>query len=368
MRRLRRTSWRQRWQRIVDPASLGAKLVVILTAIGLSGAIGITLLLAIIITPSFNRLEGKAIAGHVERTDAALAEFAGKAESAVRDYGDWNDSYAYMAQPDARFERDSFSPLAMSNLGIQGMAYVAPDRHVVIARWRDVPSGVDRPALRAALIAHIARSDLARLLAGHSSVHYYARLGTSLAAIGVAQVRRSDGTGSPRGWVMMARQITSAQLSGLLQLNAHIAPVDKRAGELITNGRTTSTIAVPIRGADGRPVAVARFTVPRDVSMLGRRMLLLAVAGSTLLLLLLLLVLRRMIARLVLRPARPGRGAYATGPCVGLAGDARRRPAARRDRFARPQPQRDAAPALRPARTDRGAKLRTRPHRECGWR
>ena len=302
MQSLRRTSWRQRWQRMIDPASLGAKLVVILTAIGLGGAIGITLLLAVIITPSFNRLEGKAIAGHVERTDAALAEFAGKAESAVRDYGDWNDSYDYMALPNARFERDSFSPLAMSNLGIQGMAYVAPDRHVVIARWRDVPSGIDRPALRAALIAHITRSDMARLLAGHSSAHYYARLNGTLAAIGVAQVRRSDGTGSPRGWVMMARQITSAQLSGLLQLNAHIVPVGNSAGEMITNGRTMSTIAVPIRGADGRPVAVARFTVPRDVSMLGRRMLLLAVAGSTLLLLLLLLVLRRMIARLVLRP------------------------------------------------------------------
>ena len=296
-----RTAWRMRWRRIADPASLGAKLVVILTAIGLGGAIAITLLLASVITPSFNRLEDKAIAGHVERTDAALAEFAGKAESAVRDYGDWNDSYAYMEHPNAKFEKDSFSPLAMSNLGVQGMAYIAPDRHIVIARWRDGAASGDNPVLRAALIAQIGRSDLARLLGGRSSGRYYTRLGSTVAAIGVAKVRRSDGTGTPRGWVMMARQITSQQLSGLLQLDAHIAAASGGNG-LVTNGRTTAAIAVPIRGADGRPVAVARFTVPRDVSLLGRRMLLLAVAGSTLLLLLVLLVLRRMIGRLVLRP------------------------------------------------------------------
>ena len=56
------------------PASLGAKLVLILTAVGVAGALGITLLLASVITPSFSALETRAIDGHVERTRAALAE------------------------------------------------------------------------------------------------------------------------------------------------------------------------------------------------------------------------------------------------------------------------------------------------------
>ena len=295
------TPWRQRWRYLADPSSLGAKLVVILTAIGLGGAVAITLLLAIIITPSFNRLERKAIAGHVERTDAALAEFAGKAESAVRDYGDWNDSYDYMARPSAKFEKDSFSPLAMGNLGVEGMAYVAPDGRVVIARWCN-GSDCNRPALRAALLAHIRAHRLRDVLHGRRSGRYYARLGSTVAAIGVAQVRRSDGTGTPRGWVLMARTITSAQLSSLLQLDARIAVPLAPHGETVTTTATTATIAVPIAGADRVPVATARFSVPRDVSLLGHRMLLLAVAGSTLLLLLVLVVLRRMIGRLVLRP------------------------------------------------------------------
>lgn len=283
-----------------SPRSLGAKLVLILTAVGVAGAIGIAALLAIVITPSFNGLEAKAVHGHVERTQAALAEYAAKVESAVRDYGDWNDSYDYMARPSAAFERESFSPLAMANLGVQGMAYVAPDGRVVIARWIDA-GGRERSAMRAALVRALGTVDYRRVLRGSSSGRFYARLGDTVAAMGVAQVRRSDGSGSPRGYVLMARAIGSAQLAELLQVPARI---ERASGdvEVTTPGSRTTEIAVPMAGPDGHAVAAARFAVPREVSTLGRRLLLLAVAGSTLLLLIVLVVLRRVIARLVLAP------------------------------------------------------------------
>ncbi len=288
--------------RLASPASLGAKLVLIMTAVGIVGALGITLLLASIITPSFGQLETNAIAGHVERTRAALTEFQAKVESAVRDYGDWTASYDYMASPGATFERESFSSLAMSNIGVHGMAYVAPDGRIVIARWRDPASGAERPAMRAALLATIAGTDLPRVLAGRNSGGFYARVGTSVAAIGVAQVRRSDGSGTPRGYVLMARVISSKQISDLLQLGARIDLAATGDDEVVTPGSRMLSIAVPMIGADGHAVAATRFSVPRDVSRLGRRMLMLAVAGSTILLLLVLIALRRLIEQLVLRP------------------------------------------------------------------
>ncbi|GAA0669394.1 signal transduction histidine kinase [Sphingomonas insulae] len=288
------------------PASLGAKLVLILTAVGVAGALGITLLLASVITPSFSALETKAIAGHVERTRAALAEYAAKVENAVRDYGDWTQSYAYMGAPSsaqsAAFERDSFSPLAMTNLGVQGMAYIRQDGRIQIARWLDAKTGRERADLRAALVRIAAHGDFARIVGTSNSGHFYARLGTIVAAVGVAQVRRSDGTGDPRGYVLMARQITSSQISALLQLDARIDLAATGDRESVVPGRNTMAIAVPIPGVDGHAIAAARFHIVRDVSLLGRRMLLLAVAGSTLLLLIVLVVLRRVIARLVLAP------------------------------------------------------------------
>ena len=291
---------RERLERLRDPRSLGARLVFILTAVGIAGALGITLLLASVITPSFNKLETKSVEAHVERTHAALDEYARKVESAVKDYGDWNDSYDYMARPTPAFERESFSPLAMANLDVNGMAYVGNDRRVLIARW--IGDGrADLPALRARLVAAIDAMDLPQMLGAKSATSFYTRLDGVVAAVGVAKVRRSDGSGAPRGYVLMVREITSRQLSQLLQLNARI---DLGVADREVETRTVSrmTIAVPIDGADGRMVASARFVVPRDVSVLGRRMLLLAVAGSTLLLLIVLLVLRRIITRLVLRP------------------------------------------------------------------
>ena len=292
---------RGRLQPLVRPTSLGAKLVVILTLVGLAGALGITLLLASVITPSFAKLEDKAIADNVDRTRAALSDYGAKVEGAVRDYGDWNDSYDYMATTSAKFERDSFSPLAMSNLGVQGMAYVAPGGRIVIARWLDAKTGAENPGLRAAFLKSIAHTDLLAAIGRGSSARYYAPLGSVVASIGVAKIRKSDGSGEPRGHVLMARIITPKQLSDLLQVNAHIDPALGNA-DVVSRGATTMAIAVPITGADGRAVASARFSVPRDVSLLGHRMLLLAIAGSTLLLLIVLMVLRRMIASQVLKP------------------------------------------------------------------
>ncbi len=293
---------RGRMGRLRNPSSLGAKLVLILTAVGLVGSIALTALLAALIIPSFNQLESKSTDAHVERTRAALGDFAAKVEGAVRDYGDWTSSYDYMARPNREFERESFSPLAMANLNVDGMAYVGNDGRIVIARWRDAARNVDRPDQRAAFSAALEKTDFRRFLGAKSSGSYYLRLGRELAAVGVAKVRRSDGTGAPRGYVLMARRVTSAALSDILQLPATIDLANAPDADQIISARTTMRIAVPIRGSDGHAVASAVFSVPRDVSVLGRRMLWLAVAGSTLLLLVVLAMLRRMITTLVLRP------------------------------------------------------------------
>ena len=284
------------------PRSLGAKLVAILTGVALLGAASITLLLALVITPSFDKLEAQAIDGHVERTRAALTEYASKVEASVRDYGDWNESYDYMGAPNRAFEEDSFATSAMVNLGVNGMAYVRPDGEVVIARWLDLETSKDVPQMRAQLLAEIRRIDFRRALARDNSASFYARLGNRIAAIGVAQVRRTDGTGDPRGHVVMARMITSEQLGNLLQLRAGIALDAPVADPQVDAGERDIAVAVPVPGEGGESVASATFRVPRDLSALGRDMLQLAVIGTTALMLLVMAVLSVMIGRLVLRP------------------------------------------------------------------
>ncbi len=296
-----------------NPSSLGAKLVLILTAVGLIGSAAITLLLASVIVPSFNQLESRSVDAHVERTRAALGEYASKVESAVRDYGDWNASYDYMAHQTVAFEEESFAPRhgesRRQRHGLCRQRRPRPDRP--LAR-----RGQENPAMRAALLAQICGIDFHKVLATRNSASFFVRLGPVVSAVGVAQVRRSDGSGTPRGYVLMARRITSGQLSGLLQLTAGLDLANVTDTNLITPSRETMRIAVPILGPGGHAVASAAFTVPREVSVLGRRMLILAVAGSTILLLVVLLMLRRMIGRLVLRPLHRVGESYAGRPRV----------------------------------------------------
>ncbi len=285
----------------LEPISLGSKLVLILTAVGVVGAIGITILLAAVITPSFSKLESRAVSGHVARTSAALADYAAKADSAARDYGDSSDSYAYMTGETSAADPDGVSDRALRNVGMEGVTYVDAAGRIVRTRWHGLQQGGDDSSRRAALVA-VARTADWHAARGRRARGFYTRLGTEIAAIGVAPIRRSDGSGGVVGHVLMARLLTSARLSTALQLRAVVDPVPVASAGAIATTRGTIGIGVPIAGADGRAVASARFTVGRDVSILGRRMLMLAVAGSTVLLLLVLVVLRRVIAVLVLAP------------------------------------------------------------------
>ncbi len=283
-------------------ASLGVKLVLILTSVGLVGSLSIALLLAAIITPSFGRLEHASAGEQVDSTRAVVDDFARLVETTVRDYGDWDFSYAHMAAPTPAFEDANFSPATMRGLDISGMAYVARDGQVVGARWFDVKTGMPLPDMRSRLAASVPDMDLPGLLKQDSSARFYARIGSQLVAIGVAQVRRSNGTGTPRGYVVMARTLDPAQLTRLLHMPARLrldsAPIDT----VIVADDDTMHITVPVDGADGQPVASVNFDVPRDLSWLGTRVLLLAVAGAVVLLVLMLVVLRRAVNLLVLRP------------------------------------------------------------------
>ncbi|MGH6782291.1 MAG: ATP-binding protein, partial [Sphingomonadaceae bacterium] len=123
-----------------------------------------------------------------------------------------------------------------------------------------------------------------------------------IVAVGIAKVLMSDGTGTSPGYVVMARQITSEQLSHLIQLDARFGHGRAHQDTAVRERPRTLDIAVDIDGLKRVHIANANFVVPRDFTLLGQRMLMLIVLGTAVLLILVLLVLRQMIARLVITP------------------------------------------------------------------
>lgn len=284
------------------PTSLGAKLVAILTGIGLLGAGAVTLLLAYVITPSFDRLERNATDGQVAHARAALTDFAAKVEVSARDHGRGDVLYAAMGERHPSAEKISGISSAAADQDIDGLAYVNTAGQIVPASLGVAQSRQDQVGMQAGLRNTMRAVDVGKALAGQDSTSFYARIGDRIAAFGVAEVRRSDGSGPPRGHVVMARLLNPATLSHLLHQPSRLdfkIPVPRVT---VTPHERHLSVAVPLRDAGGAPVASAIYDVPRDLSSLGRSMLTLAVIGTTLLLLGVMAVLSWMVTRLVLRP------------------------------------------------------------------
>jgi sensor domain CHASE-containing protein len=291
-------------RRTLTDFRLDSKLVIILILLGMIGFFGIFAGLASIITPSFAGLERAEVRKHVDRTNAALDEFSIRVETTVKDYGAWNESYHYLLAPTPAFETDTFSVLAMSNLDVNGMAYVRNDGTILFSRWVDLEKELEVSTLARNFDEVIRSPNWIAAIRARKSIRTYARIGGKIAAISAAQVFRTDGSGTATGFVVMARELNSAQLSALLQLNARIALSDRKAASLIDERDERLDISVNIDGFSGTRVGQAKFSLDRRLSALGQQTLLLAALCSAIGLLLVLLALRVLMRRLVIAPMR----------------------------------------------------------------
>ena len=273
------------------PASLGAKLLLIMTGVALCGTVAITVLLASIITPSFTKLEDAAIAGHGERTRAVLTRYAAGVQAEARDRRDAAGLSETRLAPDGRA-----TPVTRS-LPADGVAEIAANGRIARASWNGPPGSTSSQQW----IDLLDRTDFAHVLGRRRSARFYTRLGNSVAAVGVARMGGASGADTGQGYIAVVRVITAKQISEALGVDVTLDVGSSSSGVASYRG-SRAAIVVPLIGADGRAVATIRFAVPSDATRLGRRVLVFAIAGSIVLLLFVLIMLRRLIAQLVLRP------------------------------------------------------------------
>ncbi|WP_241488431.1 sensor histidine kinase [Sphingomonas sanguinis] len=270
------------------PRSLRDTMVSVLTVAGIAGAIALAALLALVISPSFAELEKRATDGYRHRARFALNEFAAGSEELAREH-------ASTSQAPTDLARTLFAAHA-----VDAVAYRTADRAAWDVRLRAGEEAPGAASRTAELSRALSRLDPDRLIGGASSTKFYLPTDHGLMAVGLA--RSVAGAGHPSGYVAVARHLTAGHLSALLGKTARIVRPPLGQADAVSASSRIIDIAVPVRGADGKPVATAAFRVSREVVLLGRRVLLLAVAGSILLLVFLLLMLRRALAAFVLAP------------------------------------------------------------------
>ncbi|HMT43030.1 MAG TPA: CHASE4 domain-containing protein [Chakrabartia sp.] len=286
-------------------ASLDTKLIIGVVFVALLGLGAMFVALSRVIEPNFEMLEHQEVARHVDRTNATLDEFSMRVETAVRDYGAWNDSFDYLRNPTQEFEGDTFSLLALTNLDVSGMAYVRFGGEIVFSRWVDLDKQIEVQTMGRAFDALLRSPAVLAGAKSRPSLRFYSWVGDKLVAISTAQVIRTDGSGTPTGFVVMARVIDSTQLSELLSLKASLA---RNARTDLTGARQDDPfvqhISVPVHGIDGKPVAHAQFGIKRTLSEMGRRTLFIALAAATIVLFMALLVLSRLIRHQAINPLK----------------------------------------------------------------
>ena len=295
-------------------------------------------------------------------------EFAAKVESSVRDYGDWNSSYDYIVDADQGVRGGKLLAARDGQSRRRWHGVSAPRHSLVIARWIDPATG--RRARRSCATRWSrdphAPLDAAMKERTGNSGRFYVRLGNVVAAVGVAQVRKSDGSGTPRGYVVM---VAADHLGADLAAASGASRARPRRGRCAWSRpaprpcRSRCRSRAPTATGRRRQLHRCRATCRCSAATCcGSRC-----SGSTILLAIVLAVLSRMISRLVLEPLGRVEGHMQRVRDFGIAERARgRRQAAGRNRLARAQLQFDARPAQGSARAGRGAELRARPLRKRG--
>ncbi len=259
---------------------LASKFNLTLALVGIVGLAAAAWALGQTIRPAFDGLERASVGQQVDRARALLQSRLTSIEDSSRDYAVWDDSYDYVATRDPAFESENLTTLLLVNVNANAMAYARLDGDLLHARYVNLEDEVDLPDL-GGLFGKLVTSDRILALArSHRSFADFAVIDGRVIALGGAQVVRSDESGAPTGYVVMARELANTDMSAALQVATTVST--DIATELMVRGPDTWRIALPIVSLDGAPVGSVVFEAPRDTSKLGDATILAALGATAL--------------------------------------------------------------------------------------
>ena len=278
--------------------TLTGKLVLVVVAAALILTPTTYLVLHLAVAPSFSRLEQEMVQRQVDRVRNGIDDFGKEVLRATRDYADWDDSYEYLEAPTEAFEQETLSPLAQQNLDVEFFGYVRFNGEVVRGEAVDLTTGTPLPDESSRLRGVVTSPTFLENAKAEKTFRTFVNTPMGVYALATGWIRKSDGSGTPKGFVVMGRRMESSTLSDILRVPVKIltgAQVETVPAVLRRPPYHGSIYADEVvesfeglRGAEGNLVGVVRFSTSRSISFLGTRTILL---GSSLVLAVILAVL-----------------------------------------------------------------------------
>jgi signal transduction histidine kinase len=285
----------ERWNRL----SLGAKFnllfgVTALVALALGGWA-----LDRAVRPAFEQLEAKAAGDQVERARAMLASEERFALDSTLDYSIWDDSFEYVVKRDPAFELETMTEPALLNAGVNSTAYARFDGDPRLTRYIELETGKLDSRRTAAMIDFIQSPKTRDLMQNKRRVSGFIELDGRILAIALGQVVKSDESGTPEGFVMMAKEVSSKTASAALQATTAVRL--GKPGPLLTRQAGDWRISVPITNLEKQVIGSLDLAMPRAITAQGGNTLRTALATAALVLLLVLLAIYRGVRVLVVK-------------------------------------------------------------------
>ena len=310
--------------RIKALAIIGATMATLWLALGI--------ILAVLNVQGFSRLEREDMERQVTRAERSLRAELSRIGSISGDWAPWDEAYRFIRGENPGFVADNLSAAGMANLRISMIAFVDPQGRVVWSRGFDLATGMVVPAPSGfgpfwagdALLAH---GD-----ARHGADGFLSLPGDGLMLVSSRPITSSDFRSPVEGSLVMGLAVDEheiARLSEQADLAISLVRLDS-AGAGKTLSESTVLIANPgrtlvrpvdreniagyrlIRDLYGRPAAVLRVIMPRQIHEVGSAnlangLLALGAVGLVASLLVALLIDRLVLMRLSRLSADMGR-------------------------------------------------------------
>jgi len=119
-------------------------LVVGLTLVGLMAVV--YAVVSRLVLGSIVELEARRTGEHVERVREAFGYELAKLAYTIRDWAEWDDSYAFVENGNAEYVRSNLTDPSIARLALNVIAYVHTSGRIVFARGFDLRAGRSTPA------------------------------------------------------------------------------------------------------------------------------------------------------------------------------------------------------------------------------
>lgn len=267
--------------------SITQKTVAALAGVFLALLAGAALILDWAVRPQFDQLEIEQHARNQARVSASLDALASNMRSRVTDYAYWDDTYLFLDGRDPGYTQD-FTDDWFADYGVDVLVFADDAGGVVWTRGRDGRGAVavNRGAAEA-LISQARRAPNA----SEPAVGAVWLDGLGFVIFAASPSLHSDGSGPPRGLVVIGQRLSETVLREQAQLQIELVPAASPSVDLATPmqalaGQGTQTWVtanalkslIPLHDLEGRVIGAVLATEPREITSLGARSLGIALA------------------------------------------------------------------------------------------